>query len=227
MSDDSSPRIPLDPPSVVRMAQESVRHSILSGDIEAGARLIEERLCARLGISRPPLREALRLLEREGLVVARPRRGWQVVTLTGGDVHELVTLRSGLERLAVQWGVPVRDHALLEDARAALESMERCAATQDRAGLTAAGRAFHIGLVAVAGNRRLVDTYTSVVDQLSLCMARNLYVRERLYEDLPTHVRRHRHLLELVEAGSPDAVLAELAVHGERSFLGESSEDAP
>jgi DNA-binding FadR family transcriptional regulator len=52
-----------------------------------------------------------------------------------------------------------------------------------------------------------------------LCMARNLYTREHDYEDLPTHVARHRHLLEVIEAGDPDAVLAELAVHGERSFL--------
>ena len=49
-------------------------------------------------------------------------------------------------------------------------------------------------------------------------MARNLYVREHFHEDLAEHVRRHRFLLELVEAGDPAAVLAELAVHGERSF---------
>jgi DNA-binding GntR family transcriptional regulator len=51
-----------------------------------------------------------------------------------------------------------------------------------------------------------------------LCMSRNLDARERYYENLVEHVRRHRHLLELIEAGDPQAVLAELAVHGERSF---------
>jgi DNA-binding GntR family transcriptional regulator len=49
-------------------------------------------------------------------------------------------------------------------------------------------------------------------------MARNLYAREHFYEDLHEHVARHRKLLDLVEAGDPAAVLAELAVHGERSF---------
>jgi DNA-binding GntR family transcriptional regulator len=49
-------------------------------------------------------------------------------------------------------------------------------------------------------------------------MARNLYAREHYYEDLHEHVARHRKLLDLVEAGDPAAVLAELAVHGERSF---------
>jgi DNA-binding GntR family transcriptional regulator len=58
-----------------------------------------------------------------------------------------------------------------------------------------------------------------VQQQLLLCMARNVYTREHEGEDLVTHVGRHRRLLQLVEAGDPDAVLAELAVHGERSFL--------
>jgi DNA-binding GntR family transcriptional regulator len=79
--------------------------------------------------------------------------------------------------------------------------------------------AFHASIVGLAGHRRLDDSYAAVHQQLMLCMARNLYTREHEYEDLVSHVARHRYLLELIEAGDPDAVLAELAVHGERSFL--------
>jgi hypothetical protein len=60
--------------------------------------------------------------------------------------------------------------------------------------------------------------YRSVQQQMLLCMSRNLGARERHYENLVEHVGRHRYLLDLIEAGDPQAVLAELAVHGERSF---------
>ncbi|GAB7191465.1 GntR family transcriptional regulator [Kineococcus sp. NUM-3379] len=209
----------IDPPSLVQLAAESIRRMILSGRLGQGERLVEERLTEELGISRPPLREALRLLQQEGLVETRPRRGSTVATLTDRDAYEILTLRSALERLAVELGVPVREPARLVPCRAALERMEAAARAEDRGALVEHGYAFHASLVALAGHRRLDDGYAAVQNQQMLCMARNLTTREHEYEDLLGHVARHRHLLDLVEAGDPAAVLAELAVHGERSFL--------
>jgi DNA-binding GntR family transcriptional regulator len=204
--------------SLVQLAANAIRKMILAGELAEGERLIEERLTEQLGISRPPLREALRVLEQEGLIVTRPRRGSMVATLTDQDVFEILTLRSALERLAVELGVPVRYPDRLRAAQDALEEMERCAAEKDRGSLVQAGYRFHSSLVALAGHRRLEQAYASVQQQLLLCMARNLYAREHYHEGLEEHVGRHRFLLELVEAGDPAAVLAELAVHGERSF---------
>jgi len=209
----------LDAPSLVQLAAESIRQRILSGALAEGERLIEERLTEELGISRPPLREAMRLLQQEGLIENRPRRGSVVTTLTDQDVFEILTLRSALERLAVELGVPVRDPAHLLPCRAALERMEASAAVSDRGALVQHAYAFHSSIVALAGHRRLDDSYASVQLQQMLCMARNLYTREHEYESLVEHVARHRHLLDVIEAGDPQAVLAELAVHGERSFL--------
>ena len=208
----------IDQPSLVQLAAEAIRAMVLSGELAPGERLIEERLTERLGISRPPLREALRLLQQEGLIEVRPRRGSVVTTLTDSDVFEILTLRSALERLAVELGVPVRAPERLDACRRALQRMEECAAREDRAELVKAAYRFHASIVALAGHRRLNESYAAVQQQQILCMARNLYVREHEYEDLATHVGRHRHLLEVIEAGDPAAVLAELAVHGERSF---------
>jgi DNA-binding GntR family transcriptional regulator len=206
-------------PSLVDLAVASIRQMILSQQLQPGERLIEERLTEELGISRPPLREALRLLQQQGLVETLPRRGTRVMTLTDQDVYEILTLRSALERLAVELGVPVRDPALLRRCHEALERMERSAREEDRAGLVEHAYAFHASLVGLAGHKRLNAIYASVQAQVTLCMIRNLETREHEYEDLVSHVARHRHLLDIVEAGDPDAVLAELAVHGERSFL--------
>ena len=209
----------LESPSLVHLAADAIRKMVLSGALAPGERLIEERLTEELGISRPPLREALRLLQQEGLIETRPRRGSVVTTMTDRDVFEILTLRSALERLAVELGVPVQDPKRLEVCRRALQRMEEFAAVEDRGALVEAAYAFHASIVALAGHGRLDESYAAVQRQVMLCMARNLYTREHEYEDLPTHVGRHRYLLELIEAGDPDAVLAELAVHGERSFL--------
>ena len=205
-------------PSLVQLAADSIRKMILAGDFAPGDRLLEEKLTAELAISRPPLREALRILENEGLITTLPRRGSTVTTLTDRDVYEILTLRSALERMAFELGIPVARPELLEPSRAALLEMERCAAEGDRGALVLAGYAFHSALVGIADHRRLADTYASVQQQLLLCMARNLLVREQLYEDLEQHAARHRVLFETVESGDRDAALAELAVHGERSF---------
>lgn len=206
-------------PSLVQLAAESIRKMILSGHLAPGERLIEERLTEELGISRPPLREALRMLQQEGLIETRPRRGATVAMLTDEDEFEILTLRSALERLAIELGVPVRSPERLAACREALQRMEDCARREDRGALVENAYAFHASIVALAGHRRLNDSYASVQQQQLLCMARNLHAREREHEDLVTHVARHRKLLDLIEAGDPHAVLAELAVHGERSFL--------
>ncbi len=217
----------IDPPSLVSLAAESIRRMILSGAFAPGERLIEERLTEHLGISRPPLREALRLLQNDGLVETRPRYGSTVATLTDQDVFEILTLRTGLERMAVDLGVPVRHPERLAACHEALGRMEQNARDDDRGSLVENGYAFHASIVGLAGHRRLAEMYRSVQQQLLLCMSRNLDTRVRYHENLVEHVRRHRYLLELIEAGDPQAVLAELAVHGERSFAEQRPEADP
>jgi DNA-binding GntR family transcriptional regulator len=208
----------LQSPSLVMLAVDAIRKRILAGTYQPGERLHEERLTLELDISRPPLREALRLLENEGLIFTRPRRGSFVATLTDRDVYEILTLRSALERTAFELGIPVRDPSLLDPAREALDEMERFARLEDRGALVLAGYTFHSRLIQIAEHRRLNEIYASVQQQLLLCMSRNLIARERFHESLQEHVSRHRYLLQLVEAGDPKAALDELAMHGERSF---------
>lgn len=204
--------------SLVQLGADALRRMILSGQLGPGDRLVEERLTEQLGISRAPLREALRLLQQQGLVVNRPRHGSTVADLTEADVHEILTLRSTLERMAVELGVPAPDPAWLRTCEAAIERMENSARVQDRASLVDAGYDFHASIIALPGHRRLAAVYESLHLQLLLCMARNLYAREHHHEDLQAHAARHRELFELIKTGDVDQVLAALARHGERSF---------
>ena len=95
-------RAALDAPSLVELAVRRLRAEIVGGAFAPGERLVEEQLTRRLGISRAPLREALRLLGQQGLVEHLPRRGVRVVALSARDIDELFSLRDVLERFALE-----------------------------------------------------------------------------------------------------------------------------
>lgn len=206
------------PPSMAELATSALRGMILSGELAPGERLVETKLTEVLGVSRPPLREALQTLGYEGLVDAHPRRGAFVRSLTRHDVYEIVTLREELEAFAVRLGVPVRDERRLVACREALAAFADAGRSGDEGLFTQRKYDFHLSIVAVAGHRRLTETYRSLSLQMQLCMALNRSAR-RDRENLIQNVERHRELLEIVEAGDPDAVLEALAGHGHGSFL--------
>jgi DNA-binding GntR family transcriptional regulator len=207
------------PKSLTGHAVSEIRSMILSGELAEGERLIEQQLTDMLGISRPPLREALRILESEGFITTEARRGARVVSMSEQDVFEVLSLRAAYERLAIELGVPVKHPARLERVRKELARIEACANAGDRAGIVEAGYSFHSSIVALAGHSRLDEAYEAVHLQVLLCMARNLVAHERQNEDMHQNAARHRVLLEAIESGNQDVVLQALANHGERAFL--------
>lgn len=206
------------PPSLSQLAAEAVRAMILTGELQPGDRVVENQLTRQLGVSRPPLREALRVLEQEGLLVQQPRRGVIVTPITLHDVYEIFTLRDHLERMAVELGLPVRSPERLDRCRAALRDLERAAAAGDAAGVNEQGFNFHLAIVGLAGHRRLEESYRSLSLQMRLCMGMNQRAR-RDREDLRGNVLRHRALLEAVEGGDRDEIGYVLANHGHHTFI--------
>ncbi|MEQ3554371.1 GntR family transcriptional regulator [Pseudonocardia nematodicida] len=205
------------PPSMADLAADALRGMIFSGELGLGERLVEARLTDRLGVSRPPLREALQRLAHEGLVVPHARRGASVRTLTRHDVFEIVTLREDLESLAVRLAVPVRDPARLVRCHDALRAFEEAGSAADESHFLQRKFDFHLEIVALAGHTRLTDAYRSLSLQMQLCMALNRTARDR--ESLLQNVERHRELLAVVEAGDPIEAERALAEHGHTSFL--------
>lgn len=209
-------------PSLAELAAEALTDAVLSGEFRPGERLVEERLCERFDISRPPLREALKMLEHLGLVVQVPRRGAMVAPLTHHDVYEIMTLRDDLEQMAMRLALPRLDSDRLAHCREALDTMASTAELGDDAGMVRAGYEFHIAVVSLAGHHRLEKAYRSMAMQLELCMAMNNKARRGM-EDLQGNVERHRRLLRIIEGGDLDLVLQELRAHGHHSFLIEAA----
>jgi DNA-binding GntR family transcriptional regulator len=212
-------------PSLVRMAAETIREMVLGGELRPGDRLVEERLTEELGISRPPLREALRLLEQEGLLLSMPRRGVIVTPLSAQDVYEIFTLRTTYERMAIELGVPCKDPELLARCHRAVTAMVQAAKAEDRAQFVRASFEFHVAIVGLARHRRLEDAYRGLSLQLHIYIAANTRAREERNESLDENIERHRRLLAAVERGDREDVLAELADHGDRTFLEEMTNE--
>ncbi|MEU8381271.1 GntR family transcriptional regulator [Streptosporangium sp. NPDC048865] len=206
-------------PSLVELSMRRLRHEILSGALAPGERLIEEQLTQRFGISRAPLREALRSLGQQGLVEHLPRRGARVAELTREDVDELFGLRDVLERYAVETALPLsgaRDMTALAEA---LEGMASAVRLDDPFSENEAHRRFHVALVELAGHRQLLMAYEPVILKLQLYMAANL--RREAEQRAPAEgVERHRRLFEAIASGDPATALGALSRHGARTYIG-------
>ena len=130
-----------------------LRRAILSGELVPGAPVSQVQLAARYGISRSPLREALRLLQNEGLVLAAHNRRMRIAPLTVDGFEELYALRLLTEPLAVSVSVPLLTDAELDAIRVANDQSRTALEQRDLAALHVPHRIFHMGLCAHAGDR--------------------------------------------------------------------------
>jgi DNA-binding GntR family transcriptional regulator len=201
--------------SLVELAVSRLTREILGGGTEPGERLVEEQLTKRFGISRAPLREAMRLLAQQGLVEHVPRRGVRVAILSDDDIQELYAVRDVLERHAVTAAPADAD---MSGITASIKAMQEADARGDQFDVATAHRDFHVAVVALAGNRQLTLVYSSVLVKIQLYMALNLR-REAEVARPHDGVHRHERLFDAVTARDPDAILAALGEHGARSYL--------
>lgn len=146
-------------------AYDALYEAILLGKLPPGERLVEAEIARQMGISRGPLREAIRQLEQDGLVEYRPRRGAVVAELTRERVFDAYSTRVELEgfaaRLATQ-RMGAREAARLEDL---CETMQQQARDGDAAGLLKTDVQFHRTICEIAGNRVLLRLWTSLGPQ--------------------------------------------------------------
>jgi DNA-binding GntR family transcriptional regulator len=133
---------------------DAIRDEILSGRLRAGTVLSQVRLADDFDVSRGPVREALRLLQREGLVDAELNRRVRVADFSVGDLEQLYAMRILNETLAVRATVPRLTHDQLDAIRGSLAEMDAVAGI-DMPAWEASHRRFHRGLVAEAGSRLL------------------------------------------------------------------------
>lgn len=183
MQDDPSAHEALDGGASTRHAYEQLRSRILCGELAPGTTFSQVQLATELGVSRTPLREAVRLLQTEGLLQSEPKRRVRVAPVTAEDFEDLYAMRIVLDSLAVRLTVPRLSEAELAAVRVAYFETTSAAAAADIARYREAHRRFHFGLFVHAGTRL-----------------------ERQVEDLWDHAERYRRLY-LEHAGELEHVV--------------------
>lgn len=144
----------------------TLRKGILTGELKPGERLMEIHLANRLGVSRTPIREAIRKLELEGLVTMIPRRGAEVANITEKNLKDVLEVRRALESLAIELAC----ERITEEKRRLLEEkllqVEEAVRTKDTGAIASADVAFHDTIVEATGNDRLVQLVSNLGEQM-------------------------------------------------------------
>jgi DNA-binding GntR family transcriptional regulator len=147
---------------------EAIRTAIVTGEFEAGKRLIEDELAGQLQVSRGPVREALARLEQEGLIVNERHRGCTVARLSAGEVEELYSLRTALERLAVEWVCRSASDDDLAGVGRVLERFDTLPRPLTRVAVANLDVEFHDAVFRAAHHDRLYRAWTSLRSQIAL-----------------------------------------------------------
>ena len=183
----------------------TLREAILKGDLEPGERLMEISLANRLGVSRTPIREAMRKLELEGLVVMVP----QVASITEKDLKDVLEVRTSLEVLATELACERMTQDEMRDLEAALEAFEAALPGGDVTEIASKDVAFHDVLFEATKNARLVQILNNLREQM-------YRYRLEYLKDFSSHERllmEHRELLDAIRQRDRDRAVNVITAH--------------
>lgn len=195
------------------IAYDVLKKAIITGEIPAGERIVETDYADRLHISRTPLREALRKLERDGLVEYVMRRGVVVRAFTIEDIEQIYTIRNALEMLTLPAIVDNATPADIASLRDKLAQMDVLQAQEDFEALSLLARAFHSELTAISGQKRIlrvIEGQDEYIRRFSAMSIKHENRRESAHQE-------HYKLVEYVEQKKLDEFTALMKVHIERS----------
>ena len=181
----------------------TLREAILKGDLKPGERLMELQLASKLGVSRTPIREAIRKLELEGLVIMIPRKGAEVADITEKSLRDVLEVRKALEELAVQLACEKITQEELEELEKAGENFKKVLKrSKDITEVAEADVRFHDVIYMATDNHKLIHLLNKLREQMyryRVEYLKNPDVHEQLtqeHEEIVYHIKRR----EKVEA---------------------------
>ena len=183
--------------SIREQTLDTLREAILSGELKPGHTLTEMDLSRQLGVSRAPVREALRILNSEGLVETVPYHGTTVRRLTKGDIEEIYSMRILLETYALEQAIEVGDPADSGRLRLLVDGMVAAGENADIKAVNELDRDFHDTLIEICGNSLFLSMWQTVAMKVRQVMA----LVNRRNPDLTAIARNHLPLLDAMDAG--------------------------
>ena len=187
----------------------TLREGILKGELKPGERLMELQLASRLGVSRTPIREAIRMLELEGLAVTIPRRGAMVAKMTEKDMEDVLQIRRCLDDLAVRLSCEKMTQEQLKALYLALKKFEESTRSRDVKQIAQADVEFHDTIYKAADNPKLLTLLNNLREQMyryRLEYLKDTGSRQRL-------LREHQEIFAGIRNGDKKAVSAAICQH--------------
>jgi DNA-binding GntR family transcriptional regulator len=197
------------PPTAQEAVLAELRRTILEGELAPGAQILQDRIAEQLGVSRVPVREALKMLEGEGQVSYAPHRGYFVTELDAAELMEVYQIRDILEAEAVTRALPHLGDDDYERMEEAVDDMEAAERESDIVALTAANRRFHFALMEPCGMPRLLRIIRQLWD--STDPYRSVYFGHERHRK--TVRQEHRAILRAVRDRNADELVRELTEH--------------
>jgi DNA-binding GntR family transcriptional regulator len=188
----------------VRTIVDDIEDRIVRGELKPGERLVELAMCEMLDVSRSPLREAFRILEDQGFLVNRARKGVFVASLTKKEAIDIYTIRASLESLATFLSVRAKDASLAQRLRLTHGKMKKSVECGDLDAYVEYNSRFHEEIISACGNDLLIEMLRRFNRQTARYRAKIRSIPGRPEES----IRKHEELIKYIESG--DAALAEI-----------------
>jgi DNA-binding GntR family transcriptional regulator len=181
----------------------------VTGALPLGARLSDKEIAAEMNVSRTPVREALLQLQSEGLIVVRPRSGTFVFGVSEADLSEICEMRSLFETGALKMAAALHPGSLVGALTYPVAEAALALEDKDYARCEVLDTVFHETLIALSGNRYLVESYRTISTKVRA-------LRSRLPQNharIAGAIAQHRRIIDLVALGKADAASAEITNH--------------
>ena len=204
---------------------DQLRQAILSDIIKPGQRLIEQELAENMQTSRGPVRDALKILENEGLVSRQSHRGAFVTELKQDDVFEIYTLREALERVALRYAIRNATEEQIEELSKIVEDMENLAKRDyNQLEATDLDMEFHYTLCKISGHQRVLNAWVALSTQIRLVLLKHRLGNPEDHRD--RSVVWHSRIVDSLRERDQDQAVKELHTHMAASleWLGNQTE---
>ena len=187
----------------------TLRNAILTGELSPGERLMEIKLADKLGVSRTPIREAIRKLELEGLVVNTPRKGAEVANISAEDLRDVLEVRRSLEVPAISLACDKMTDETLELLYENIDAFKHSIDAKATSDIASVDVTFHDIIYKATGNNRLIQILNNISEQMY--RYRFEYIKNK--ESWNRLVEEHMNIYEAIKNRDKDLAIKSILLH--------------
>lgn len=187
----------------------TLREAILKGELQPGERLMELQLASKLGVSRTPIREAIRMLEQEGLAVTMPIKGAEVARMTLKDMEDVLEVREALDELAARIACAKINDEQLENLKSIRDEFKKSLDSGDVKKIAEEDVRFHDAIYEATDNAKLIALTNNIREQMY--RYRVEYLKDQ--NNYPILIAEHDAIVNALEQRDKEMVTAEMHTH--------------